>query len=107
MPRIVYRLLVALVTLLARSVFAKGLDIVVLRHQIAVVRRQIAQPPAGRSARVRAGVPRPAVRMAWADPTWGYTRINGALIGLGHRIGALTVWKILTDAGLTAKATAT
>ena len=44
MPRIVYRLLVALVALLARSGRAKELEIVVLRHQLAVLRRQIARP---------------------------------------------------------------
>jgi len=44
MARISYRLLVTLVALLARSGRAKELEIVVLRHQLAVLRRQIARP---------------------------------------------------------------
>ncbi len=44
MDRVPYRLVVALVTLLVRSGGSKDLEIIVLRHQLAVLRRQIDRP---------------------------------------------------------------
>jgi hypothetical protein len=39
-------------------------------------------------------------RLAEGNPTRGCRRTQGELIGLGYRIAASTVWKILTEAGL-------
>ena len=40
------------------------------------------------------------VRMAGENPTWGYTRIRGALANLGHNIARKTVNRILQDHGI-------
>jgi transposase InsO family protein len=134
-------------TLLARSDAAKDLEILVLRHEVAVLRRhhphvrfswadraffsalsrllpvdlrrlRLVSPrtllrwhaqlvarrwtyprPPGRppvAQPVRALV----VRMARENPRWGYRRIHGELISLGHQLAASTVWTILKKAGL-------
>jgi transposase InsO family protein len=40
------------------------------------------------------------VRMAEDNPTWGYTRIKGALKNVGHRVGRSTIARILKAHGL-------
>ncbi len=51
----------------------------------------------GRSSRlgVLAEIRRLVVRMAEENPTWGYTRIRGALKNVGHRVGRSTIARIL------------
>jgi transposase InsO family protein len=56
----------------------------------------------GRSGRsgVMAEIRHLVVRMAEENPTWGYTRIRGALKNLGHRVGRSTIARILKAHGL-------
>jgi transposase InsO family protein len=58
--------------------------------------------PRGRTSRgdVLAESRQLVVRMAGENPTWGYTRIQGALKNLGHRVGRSTIARILKAHGL-------
>ena len=38
--------------------------------------------------------------MATDNPTWGYTRMQGALKNLGHRVGRSTIARILRAEGI-------
>ena len=40
------------------------------------------------------------VTMALANPSWGYTRLRGALAHLGHELGRNTIKRILLDHGI-------
>ena len=53
----------------------------------------------GRPA-TRAALAELVVRMAAENPSWGYTRIRGALRNLGHQLGRSTIKRILADAGV-------
>ena len=134
--------------LLARSDAAKDVEILTLRHEVAVLRRTNPRPsmswfdravlsalsrllpaPLRRMRLVsprtllrwhahlvarrwtyphrRTGRPPTAppirdlvLRMTHENPRWGYRRIQGELVGLGHAVAASTVWKIMKDAGL-------
>jgi putative transposase len=143
--RIVFLMFVRLtgwITLLARSAASKDAELLVLRQEIAVLRRQNPKPRLGWADReVLAALtrllPRPLrmgrlvtpdtllrwhrrlVRWHWTyphhggrppidvklavlieqmareNPGWGYKRIQGELLGLGYRIGASAVRRIL------------
>jgi hypothetical protein len=144
---LVVRAVVGWLGLLTRSEPSKEAEILLLRHQLAVLRRQVARPrpcwadralqaalsrlvPRGHwprlfvapetvlrwhrdlvrrrwSAPRRGGRPPtgPSVqqlvlRMAAENPGWGYRRIHGELVGLGHRIAPSTAWLILRRAGV-------
>ncbi len=132
----------------ARSDTAKDVEILVLRHQIAVLRRQVDRPvltwadravlaglvwliPSWQRLRLivsprtilrwhavlvrrrwtcrcrrpgrpptAAAIRRLVLQMARDNPSWGYRRIHGELLGVGHTIAPSTVWKILKGAGV-------
>jgi transposase InsO family protein len=140
--------LLSWLVLLARSDAAKDVEILTLRHEIAVLRRTNPRPTltwldrAVLSAlsrllptplrRLRLVSPRTllrwhaqlvarhwtyphrrpgrpptppqiralVLRIARENPRWGYRRIHGELVGIGHTVAASTIWKILQDAGL-------
>ena len=142
------RRILDLIVLIASGDRSKEIEILVLRHQVAVLRRQVTRPelrPADRAwlAGLSRLLPRrvwptffvqpatllrwhrdllarrwtypqrrpgrPAttqvvqelvLRMARENPTWGYRRIHGELLGLGHREAPSTVWLILKRSGV-------
>jgi putative transposase len=145
---LLFRRTLAMVALRFRSGEFKELEIVVLRHELAVLRRQIGRPRLDESDRVflaaasqllskasrpslfirpdtllgwhrrlvrrrwtYAGRPpgRPGVsaelrelvlRLARENPRWRYQRIVGELAGIGQRVSATTVAKILREGGV-------
>ena len=141
------RCLLQIVLLRSRSETSKELEIVVLRHELSVLRRQAARPKlrpsdrlllaaasrllprsrwasflvtpatllrwhrrlvarrwtyAGRAGRPPIGgeIRDLVVRLARESPRWGSQRIVGEINGLGLKVSATTVRKILREAGL-------
>jgi hypothetical protein len=121
------RWLFGLVVLMLRGDRAKDAELLVLRHENAVLRRnagrvryeaadqhnhtEAASPPLipeVRRARYGAAPPasrllriaRLVVRLAKENPLWGYRRIHGELTKLGLAVAPSTVWEILQAAGI-------
>ena len=92
---LVYQLLrqvLQMLTQLARNGGAKDVELLVLRHEVAVLRRQVHRPgfnpPTGSCSRPGRGCPVPE------NPTWGHRLVHGELARLGRHVAASTVWKI-------------
>ena len=92
----------------------KDTEILALRHQVAVLERQLGTirprfSPADRAflAALLHRLPRGVLgrfrllvlRLARENPCWGYRRIHGELLVLGIKVAASTVWEILQRAG--------
>ena len=74
----------------------------VLRWHLQRTRRHWTQPPNKPRGRppIDPAIRRLIIRLARENPNWGYRRIHGELLRLGHTIDASTVWKILKIAGI-------
>ena len=85
--------------LLARSDTSKDAEILVLRHEVAVLHRQLGRPKPDWADRA-------VIAASWSSGWPGRTRGGGigaskvSCGGLGHRIGEGTIRRILTTAGL-------
>jgi hypothetical protein len=68
-------------------------------RDLSVRKRTVPKRRPGR-LRVHAEIRGLVVRMATENPTWGYTRIQGALKNLGHHVARSTVANILKEHGI-------
>jgi putative transposase len=75
-------------------------DTILRWHRELVTRKWTYRPGRGRPHGSQAKLQALVVRMATENPTWGYTRIQGALKNLGHRVGRSTVARILPAHGI-------
>jgi len=74
----------------------------VLRWQRRLVARHWTQPHTAQPGRppIDPELRRLTIRLARENPTWGYRRIHGELLRLGHSVAASTVWKVLRSSGI-------
>jgi putative transposase len=75
-------------------------DTILRWHRELVARKWTYRPGRGRPRGLQAKIHALVVRMATENPTWGYTRIQGALKNVGHRVGRSTVARILHAHGI-------
>jgi putative transposase len=69
-------------------------------HRQLIVRKWTYAKPASSRRGVLAEIRKLVARMAEENSTWGYTRIQGALKNVGHRVGRSTIARILKAHGL-------
>src|SRR3954451_1423733 len=69
-------------------------------HRQLITRRWTTKPVRPGRPPIASGLRALVLRVASENPSWGYRRIHGELAGLGYRIGASTLWKILHTAGI-------
>ena len=75
-------------------------DTILRWHRELVARKWTYRAGTGRPAGLQAHLRELVIRMATENPTWGYTRIQGALKNLGHRVGRSTIARILRAEGI-------
>jgi len=75
-------------------------DTILRWHRQLIARKWTYARPGDRRRGVLVEIQRLVIRMATENPTWGYTRIQGALKNVGHRVGRSTIARILKAHGL-------
>ena len=75
-------------------------DTILRWHRTLIARKWTYQKRRRGRPGVLAEIRRLAVRMATENPSWGYTRIQGALKNLGHRVARSTIATILKQQGI-------
>jgi hypothetical protein len=69
-------------------------------HRELVARRWTYSRPSVGRPRTDRGVSEFVLRLARENPTWGYRRIHGELVGLGVALAPSTIWAILRRHGI-------
>ena len=75
-------------------------DTILRWHRQLIARKWTYAKRRGGRPGVLAEIRRLVVRMAEENPTWGYTRILGALKNVGHRVSRSTIARILKAQGI-------